>query len=1154
MPYADPTRCPDCGHLLEGRTTCPYCRLRLDLPAAGQLFAALTAADRHLAHLRAHRAPVEQLVGASVGAPASASPPLSPTPPASRPEPAPQPLHVVGAASSPGPRRARRGLSGASVPTLLLGLSVLMLLVGATVFMAVTWTRLGVGAQTAILLTVTAAAAAGSTVTRRRGLRAGAEALAAVAAGLAGLDALGAVDAGWLGAGLPTGVVAAIVSGAVAVTGLALLLVQRRDGRSRDVDDEPSRLLVTAQLAASVGLLVAGLSLAAESDHALVAVAGLVLVAAVLSAVSRLGRALVAHGVLLVSAALLALGAGFDAVAALAASPTYGDWLTGPGLALVLVAAAAAVLASGPGQPRAVAPPAALVGLVYAVPALTGPVLADTVVAFALTCAVAALVLVAVRLVLERRVPDAPWTGAALGAAACWWLAAAAPAGLGTLAVLVSWVLDSGGSWVAPPTADLADAVALPELAGTGDRLLLLALVPLLLGAAAGAATLGRLLTPRAVAVRSAIGAAVLLPLPLTALAMLEAAPVWAVAGCWALGAVVLVASPLLTRRTPWWVAAGTAQVASVLAVLLAQPSVGVTGGVALVWLLASLLPLLIRVGRTGPRAGWQRWLLVPAALAALLVSLAVVSEQAPLPASATLAVALLVVAGLDLAVTLPGAEDRRTPAWVTGLVATGLLALTGSVVSADAGHGPVVLTLVGWAMVALAVTAVALDPQEGEAGASRRPAPLVLLGLGLAALPLLGHAFVLGVSLLATPWLSEGLGGRLVAATAETRVADLLFVPVAVTALLGALSVRSGVREAWRRTGTLVLAVVGVTVVVGVLAPGAPRALVVALVVVAAGVALAAGGRAVPGGLTLVAVAAAGSSQLLLALTLTAVAALAGAGLVRALVPGLVPGAPRSPSRATTATDLAAALLPAGVGAVLTWWAVADLPAHWAAVLPLVLVAGAVAVGARLGRLSPVVELAGALAAVAAVGYALSGPVGTAYDPVLLNVCSAVYLALGGVVLTAHALAHPARRVLGWVASVMLAGSTWLRLLDAGVDVPEAYTLPSALALLAFGAWRLRTEPGLGTTRALGSGLALALTPSLLLALDEPLTLRALLLGVAAVAVLLAGVRLRWAAPVAAGGGTAALLALRGWRRGSGLGRSGYRSSWAGSSSGSSP
>jgi hypothetical protein len=95
-------------------------------------------------------------------------------------------------------------------------------------------------------------------------------------------------------------------------------------------------------------------------------------------------------------------------------------------------------------------------------------------------------------------------------------------------------------------------------------------------------------------------------------------------------------------------------------------------------------------------------------------------------------------------------------------------------------------------------------------------------------------------------------------------------------------------------------------------------------------------------------------------------------------------------------------------------------------------------------------------------------------------------------------------------------------------VRAPELYTLPAAVLLLSMGAWRLRTDRETDSVRVLGAGLALALAPSLLLALQEPVSLRALLVGVGGAAALMWGAQQRIAAPLIAGAGTVALITLR--------------------------
>ncbi len=137
------------------------------------------------------------------------------------------------------------------------------------------------------------------------------------------------------------------------------------------------------------------------------------------------------------------------------------------------------------------------------------------------------------------------------------------------------------------------------------------------------------------------------------------------------------------------------------------------------------------------------------------------------------------------------------------------------------------------------------------------------------------------------------------------------------------------------------------------------------------------------------------------------------------------------------------------------------------------------------------------------------------------------MYLTLAGVLVMVSALVHPSRRHLGWLGLALLTLAQWVRLQEIGVDQVEAYTLPLALVLLGVGLVQMRRRD-VSSRAALSAGLTLALGPSLLVALTDPVSLRALLLGLACLVLVAAGVGLRWSAPLVAGATVGLVLVLR--------------------------
>ncbi len=142
-------------------------------------------------------------------------------------------------------------------------------------------------------------------------------------------------------------------------------------------------------------------------------------------------------------------------------------------------------------------------------------------------------------------------------------------------------------------------------------------------------------------------------------------------------------------------------------------------------------------------------------------------------------------------------------------------------------------------------------------------------------------------------------------------------------------------------------------------------------------------------------------------------------------------------------------------------------------------------------------------------------------------SVSLAIHLTVAGALVTATSVVHRDRRLLAIPGGLLLAAATWVRLADLGVHAPEAYTLPLASVLLAVGLDRVRRDAGAPTSVALLPGLVLGTVPSLLWALGDPVSLRALLLGTACLVLVLVGAQVRWSAPVVVGACVGVVLVL---------------------------
>ncbi len=139
----------------------------------------------------------------------------------------------------------------------------------------------------------------------------------------------------------------------------------------------------------------------------------------------------------------------------------------------------------------------------------------------------------------------------------------------------------------------------------------------------------------------------------------------------------------------------------------------------------------------------------------------------------------------------------------------------------------------------------------------------------------------------------------------------------------------------------------------------------------------------------------------------------------------------------------------------------------------------------------------------------------------------TALTLTLVGVAVGLTALRSD-RRPAAYLALALEVVASWLWLGTAGIGTPEAYTLPAALIGLVAGLLALRRKPEQSSWITLGPGLAAAFLPSLVLVFSGSPPLRSLLLGLAALGVLIAGAATRRQAPFALGGVVLALVAVR--------------------------
>jgi hypothetical protein len=173
-----PIPCPACSRLLpESPTSCPGCHLPLTGPEAARLW----QVDQSLAVLQLERTSLIAALRTRTPAPATAAAP-SPSVEAGVDLDLDGNAGVTPDASTPAPRRSW------TTQQTLLAVGVLLVLVAASIALAIAWFLIGRTGQMVVMGGFTAAAVVAALRLSRRGLPSSAEALAVVAGGLLLLD------------------------------------------------------------------------------------------------------------------------------------------------------------------------------------------------------------------------------------------------------------------------------------------------------------------------------------------------------------------------------------------------------------------------------------------------------------------------------------------------------------------------------------------------------------------------------------------------------------------------------------------------------------------------------------------------------------------------------------------------------------------------------------------------------------------------------------------------------------------------------------------------------------------------------------------------------------------------------------------------------
>lgn len=223
----DATRCPGCARELGAPRTerCHRCAIRLSGPEADRLWQVSVSAAQLLrqreALLQAMRAEAHRALTRPPLLPAATQP--------STPAPAPPPTQTPAPVSPPVPTqppaarlREMAEVGRRRVARIVLGAGVLLVVLAALVFVAVTWNRTGTGGRALVMALALVLAAAGTAVAERRELPATAEAMAALTVAMGLLDGYAAWAADL--AGLRDGSAVLVVAGTMLAVGGAAAL------------------------------------------------------------------------------------------------------------------------------------------------------------------------------------------------------------------------------------------------------------------------------------------------------------------------------------------------------------------------------------------------------------------------------------------------------------------------------------------------------------------------------------------------------------------------------------------------------------------------------------------------------------------------------------------------------------------------------------------------------------------------------------------------------------------------------------------------------------------------------------------------------------------------------------------------------------------